>query len=847
MVLVTAFLAAAFPRGVEAYQTRAVRAALTDAPPARRTLDITADSRPDDTTADRTGRQDTALQRLFTPPLTLVTADALHGVRTTAPVPATAPGLPRPDGLDPALTLYALSGLARHSAVAEGRLPRPAPPGAAREAAVTVATARALHLRPGDPLRAGGLELRISGLLTPRAPDGPYWAADPLLTAAALSPSGDPPQKRWRAALLLAPEDGPALRATGGEPERFWRYPLDPGPLTAAQVPLLREQVRSFQRGPGLARVRQVVGTGGLTGTDLDGLLDGYLRGRDAVAPVVAVAACGIGTVASVVLVMAGGLAAVRRRRELALLRARGASLPGLAGRLAAETAAVALPASAAGWALAVLLVPGERLLPSFLAAAATALLGTLALPLRAAAAHRAVRPEVRTDLVRARPSRRRTVAELTVLALGVAAVAALRRRGTGSGGVDVLVSAAPVLIAGIAALLLVRLLPLPLRLAARPAARTRGLTAFLALARAGRSPAAGLPLLALLVALTTASFGGAVLDGVATARDRAALAAVGADARLTADHPLPPALLSALRTAPGVRDAVPLRIGTQPADDNGPPLYLVIADPGAYARLARTTGLGPFDAAALADPGGDRPLPALVSPGFRTRFGDAPMALQPEFGQLVVRPAVVRRDTPAQPGGDFVVVSARSVARLHPDTYADPATGPATVLLTGPALDPAALRTVLHDHTPSTLPTRLTLRSAVRARFADSPLQQGAERLYTAAVAAGAGFAALALLLALLQTAPERTRLLTGLRALGLPPSRGRRLLVLEALPPALLTALGGLLTGTATVHLLAPGTDLTALALPTTSAPTPASPVHPHPDLPSLLLPTLTLLALS
>ncbi|WP_240167565.1 FtsX-like permease family protein [Streptomyces noursei] len=853
LILVTAFLAAAFPRGVDAYETRGVRAALGDVRPDQRMVEITA-SRHDTAAAhyapDTLTHQDAAIRGQLTAaaPLRLSPADAVRGVRTTTPLTSADPGLPRPDGVVPAFSLYAVADLARHATVTRGRLPRPAPVGSsAREAAVTVATARVLHLHPGSRLRLGGLTLRISGLLAPRAPDGPYWALDPLLVNAALSTGGTPPTKRWRAALLLAPEDGPALLSTPGEPERFWRYPVDTSTLTAGQAPLLQDRVRSLQHGPGLVRLRAVVGSGGLADSALDGLLDGFGRSRDAVAPVVAVAACGIGTVAGVVVLMTGALAAARRHRELALLRARGASLPGLVGRLTAETAAVALPGAAVGCALAVLLIPGERLLPSLLAAAGVGLLGTLALPLRAAAAHRTTRPAVRVDLVGGRPSRRRTIAELTVLALSVAAVLALRRRGTGSGGVDALVSAAPVLVAVIAALLLMRLYPLPLRLAARPAARARGLSGFLALARAGRAPAAGLPLLALLVALTTASFGGSVLAGVADARDRAALTAVGADARLTATAPLPARLLSSLATVPGVRDAVPLRLSTQPADDNGPSLYLVIADADAYARLARATGLGAFDATALADPGGDEPLPALVSPGVRTRFGNAPMVLQPEFGQLVVRPAVVRRDTPAQPGGDFVVVDARSVARLHPDTYADPATAPSLVLLAGPSLDVTALRATVRAHTPASLPTRLTLRTTTRALLADSPLQQGAERLYTATVAAGAGFALLVLFLSLLQTAPERARLLTGLRALGLPPSQGRRLLVLEALPQALLAALGGTLTGAATLRLLGPGTDLTPLALPLASGPTPGTPVHLRPDPTSLLLPSAALLVLA
>ncbi|MGW1372710.1 hypothetical protein ACWD6P_00300 [Streptomyces sp. NPDC002446] len=858
LVLVTAFLAAAFPRGIEAYETNGVRHALGSAPPEQRTVEISvspAEVPGGDPAAGyaaaEVARQDRAVRGRFTAPLRIAEAESVHGVRTTKPLAAQDSWLPRPEGVAPSFSLYAVSGTGRHAALTEGRLPRGAAPGARTlEAAVTVATARTLTLHVGSELHLPGLTVRISGLLAPRAPDGVYWAVDPLMTAARLDVTpGPPPHRFWRAGLLLSPQDGPALPATDGEPEKFWRYPVDAGALTGRDVPLLRDRLLSLERGTGLARLRAVAGDGALADSAVDGLLGTYARTRAAIAPVIAVAAFGIGTVAAIVLLMTGALTAARRRPELDLLRARGASLPGLTGRLAAETGVVALPAAAAGGALALLLTPGERVWPSLAAAAAAGLLGTLALPLRAAAAHHRPHPAARADLVGARPSRRRTVAELTVLVLAAAAVAALRRRGMAAdGGVDALVSAAPVLIGGIAALLLMRLHPLPLRLAARPAARRSGLTGFLALARAGRAPAAaGLPLLALLVALTTASFGGSVLAGVDAARDRAALTAVGAEARVVADRPLPQELQRAVATVPGVEDAVPIRTAALPADDGGPPLYLVIADAEAYSRLARATGLGAFLARELADPGGDRPLPALVSPRVLTRFGRAPMALQPEFGQLVVRPTAVRADTPAQPGGDFVLVNAESVARLHPDTYADPANGPTAVLLSGRSLNTDALRTAVRAHAPASLSARLVLRSAERAKLADPPLQQGAERLYTAAVAAGAGFALLTLLLSLLQAAPQRGRLLARLRTMGLAPAQGRRLMVLEALPAALLAALGGALSGAATTGLLRPGIDLTPLALPGSPGDGAGGTVRLQSDPASLLLPSAGVVVLA
>lgn len=138
-------------------------------------------------------------------------------------------------------------------------------------------------------------------------------------------------------------------------------------------------------------------------------------------------------------------------------------------------------------------------------------------------------------------------------------------------------------------------------------------------------------------------------------------------------------------------------------------------------------------------------------------------------------------------------------------------------------------------------------LRSEERARYVDSPLQSGAERVYAAAVAAGSGYAVLALLLALVRAAPERAALLARLRTMGLTRSQGRRLLVLEALPQALLAAAGGILTGWAAVRLLAPGIDLTSIALATPGGAPPTGTAALHTDPASLFLPALTVLLLA
>ncbi|MER6842817.1 hypothetical protein [Streptomyces platensis] len=75
----------------------------------------------------------------------------------------------------------------------------------------------------------------------------------------------------------------------------------------------------------------------------------------------------------------------------------------------------------------------------------------------------------------------------------------------------------------------------------------------------------------------------------------------------------------------------------------------------------------------------------------------------------------------------------------------------------------------------------------------------------------------------------------------------RGRRLLVLEALPSALLAAVGGTLAGAATIRLLGPGTDLTALALPGAPGGGAADTIRLHTDPASLLLPSAGVVALA
>lgn len=835
LVLVTAFLAAALPRAVDGYETDGLRHAITAAPAHRSAITMTASSlRAEQLEPKWLRRTRDELRPLLPAPLRVELADSAYGVRTTKRIPAFDPWLPQPDGLPPELVLDARAELAAHAVYTAGRAPR-AGAGGSMEAAVTAKTAKALQLKVGSVVHVPGTDgvpkaVTVTGIVEPKDVGRPFWSVDPLLHTPLFTAKGvTEPKWYWVATLIVAPESGPGLLRTLGEPEQYWRYAPATGHLTAQDTDRLATALDSAAAGPDLVKLRQAVGENGAFDTDLDELVAGYAGLRDVIASVVAVAAFGVGAVAVVVLAMTGGLFTTRRRAELALLRSRGASLTGIGGRLLGETIVITVPAAALGLLLAAVLTdaPGARLWPACAAAAAVALLASLVLPLRAVFLHR--RPQLhggREDVITARPSRRRTVAELTFLVLAAGAVTALRRRGTGdSGSVDYLVSAAPVLVALIAAFVLVRLYPLPLRWLARPARRLRGVVGYLSLARAGRSSAAGaLPLLALLVALTTAAVGGAVLTGVAAARDKAAHLATGADARVSNDvgwTPLPAGLAETVRDFPGVREVAPVQIeyglelpSRRGSTDPGMGAPLVGVEPASYARLAARTGFGAFPADLLKSTGTGGPanvgnnarvIPAIASPAVADRLGDKPMEITAAAGRFHVRVVAVRTVTPALPDKDFLLVNADDLVNRAPTALL--VTGDGDGRLDGPALRAAVAAKGEND--------QVTLAAEKRAGYVDSPMQTGAERLYLAAIAAGAGYAVLALLLSLLQVAPERATLLARLRTMGLTRGQGRRLLALEALPQALLAAVGGALVGWATILLLAPGIDLVRLAL--------------------------------
>ncbi|MDX3070846.1 FtsX-like permease family protein [Streptomyces sp. MI02-7b] len=866
LVLVTAFLAAALPRAVDTYENGALRDTLRQAPLTGRTVTISLPVSQQAVAQDAEGlltpqalaATEEAFRHVVRPPLALDWKQTVLGVRNAEATPLPDPRLPRPTAnRDPRTTLIAQADLAAHSRVITGRLPRPGGQDGVIEAVITDRTAKTMRLDVGARLHLPTyaetrLTLRITGIVEPQDPGGTYWNAEPDLRAPKLVEmpvrSGETPPTYWHFSALIDPAATAPLLDLRNGALAYWHHVADIDAFTARDVPAVRDRVFALNSGPDATRLQALTQLDGLTVEEdgLAGLLTPFLDERAAAQPLVLIAVVGVGTVAFVVLLMAAGLQTARRRAELTLLRARGIALPALAARLLAESAVVAVPSAALGLGLALLVVPTERWAPAAVAAAAVAVTACLGLPLRGAAVARRPRLEQREDLVAARPSRRRNVAELTVAVVVAGAVTALRVRGTADDGADVLTAAAPVLVAVLAALVLLRVYPLPVRLLARPAARLNSAVLHIGVARAGRAPStAALPLLAVLVALTVTSFGGSVLAGVAAGRDHAAIVDVGADARVQSyDAPLPAGLDARVRHLRGVRDTVGVQVESgQVVTGSGITYDTLIVDPESYARLIQYTGMGgPFPSRALADDG-QGPVPVIASPRLAGALGDGTVNVNVSMHPVPAHVVGTVATSPAVYGSEFVIVSEASVRRARPVADAVDA-GPTTLLITGADVDGAALRAAVRAAAPG---ARVLLRSEERSAWSTTALQSGARGVYLAAVAAGAGYSVLALLLSLMHNAPQRRALLARLRTMGMTGRQRQTLAVLEMLPQVLLGAVGGILVSVATVPLLRPGVDLTALAFSTSTPATDVSAAVLRTDPASLLLPSAALVALA
>jgi putative ABC transport system permease protein len=406
---------------------------------------------------------------------------------------------------------------------------------------------------------------------------------------------------------------------------------------------------------------------------------------------------------------------------------------------------------------------------------------------------------------------------EAALVAASVAGIVVSRDQGAQAGsGVNFYTSAAPVLVAIPAVIVMLRLYPLALRGLLRASARSSRAPAFLGLARASRTAGLtpALPALALVLALTVAAFAGMVRDAVAGGEVAASWHTAGADAAVTSAYTaqsftISPAAARAVAAVPGVTHAAEVmnESWTTPA---GLQVNVLAVNPSSYAGLvARTSGFPQVPAGLLAAPGqAGAPQPVLVSPQAAADLGSGAVTLstrQASLQPVRVRVAGVIASTPALPaGGAFVVMPLAAIKSANTPPEPVPVN---EMLLTGGSIDRARLDAVLRHVLPGGV---ATFRSDVLSALTSGPLQHGAFTLLSLAVVVAAILGLAVMLLELALGAAEREATLARLATMGLGEGQRAWVVALEVLPAVIAAAAAAWACALALPRVLAPDLDL-------------------------------------
>jgi len=732
----------------------------------------------------------------------------------------------------PQFQLTYRTALARYSHIVAGRLPGSAPPAGSRpaggsasgvaEVAVTTATAARFGLRVGSRLNAGPLQLMVTGIIQPVLPASGFWTAIPATARPALLPGASPEPSYWTGALFVGSGALPLIGSSlNSVMNATWWYPAALGRLTAGQAGGLEQGLG------GMASSGIAVSTpdGPVTATvtsPIPLILSTFTTAEDAAAPVLELLYVSLAVLGAVVVLLGARLVAQRRTDEFTLMRARGAALYQLGWLVLRTSVIIAAVAGAAAAALAIGLTPGDGSAVAWWLAGITIAV-TLAGPVAISVIPQRVAAPVTGRTVRRaggrRPAARRIVIEAVLVAASVGGLVALRHEGLSSSGSGWYPSAAPVLVAIPAAVVVLRCYPPLVRELARIAGRSRGVVAFVGLARATRTPPGTvLPAFALVLVLAMVAFPDMVSTSVANSQLAASWQQVGADAIIQAPsgQMISPALQRQVSSVPGVVSAATAVVesGTSPA---GSVLSVVFVDPARYAAVAGQAPGPRFPLAALsgaARPGAVLPegggssqaaaiFPAVATGAAAQLVGRTPTDLIVGTSPIPIRLAGQIGGVPGVPNNDVVVLP---LAALGPNPP-----GPSLMLVAGPGLDAARLNAAVRRALPG---ASVTLRSTALAALTTAPVPQAAQTALTQGMAAAAGFGALVLLLSLLLTARTREMTLARMATMGLRRWQAQLLLVAETLPPVVAAAVGGVGCALLLAPLIGPSLNVAAFA---------------------------------
>ncbi len=671
-------------------------------------------------------------------------------------------------------------------------------------------------LAPWGPVPVGtqlGANLQVVGIVAPVAQDAPLWEAIPE-TWLPVHQDARSDRAAYTRGTLLAADDGmAALGSVLGAPGAgIIRLRVDPAAFTtkvAAEVAAELDALR--------------VNTSVLAGdtrtplslrTELGDVLRAYPPQARAALAQMSVVIAGVVGVAAVVMVLLSRLLVIRRSAVVALERARGASVPAIALRLAAESVPIAALGGAAGIAAAAWVVPGA--LNDLLPVGVVVTVAVLAAPVQGAwLARRAWtgrrEPANRQD--RAQLAKRRTARRLVLesgaLVLALAAAFALRTRGllqVTTEGTDPFLAAAPLLLAIAITVLLLRVYPWPIRVVGVLGRRTRGVLGLLGAVRAQRAVAI-LPLLALTLGAAVAVAGGLLVDTVRTGQVEASWQRVGADIRVDAE--LTRDQVAAIAEQPGVTAVGSAHVAESVSFDagTGSALVTLVAVDRRYVDLLAatpfTSGVDVASLAALADtPAVDGKIPVVTGATLARRVGNsAAMYFGPEYVRVALAGA-----TDYAPIGffeePFVFADLDTLSARMPDGL-----NATSTLVVGPG----AAQAVASVGVP---PESVVSRAEWLAARRGLALHDGVEQMMIFAVIASGLLCVVALIATVLAGARERGRALSMLRTLGMRPRLGWWLALAELAPVVIAAVVGGVAAGVAIVVLLAPALGLDVLA---------------------------------
>ncbi len=684
---------------------------------------------------------------------------------------------------------------------------------------------------------------RLAGIYTPVDPEDPYW--DHSTYGAELGTFFDADQGTLaKAAAYLAPGNPGVVTSLSTREFHLW-YPLDAsdvpgddvgaltgqlGALTAARVPLVDPD--EDQDGTAVRALRAGFAT------EIFDVLGSLSDQQRSTASILAVVAAGPVGVALAVFSLGARLIVTRRKAALALASARGGSDRQVRWVLAAEGVLLGLPAAALGYVVAGLIVPplDPWPWPALLVAFLIALIPAAALALTSSAP--SLR-EARSDLgSQGVGGRVRWIMEISLVALAALAVWRLLDRGltgvavsqtgqtaTSSSstlsqvgtGVDLLMAATPVLLALAAAVVTLRLYPVPLRALTRALHSRTTLSPFLGAARSLRDPAGGLvPALAMILGIAVATTSAVLASTVTDGAQRAAWAENGAQIRLSGPQ-VTDELVSTLTGVPGV--AAVARVSeasrtvevTGEADDVRSVTVYLVDD--ALTDVQASAPLVP----ALPDElyAGGSPLPVLTGGDLAPTDGEVTvngLGTARVLGHLDELPGaltdrqflVVTRSAWEATGGTTTL---GNLALLSVDTDAD---------------QESVARAVAQAVPNSSVQTAQARLDAFRA----APVTSGLTGMFGVAVLVTTALTVLAIVLVQAIASPSRIRLLAVLRTLGAGRRRARVLTGWELAPMLTVAFVVGGLLGVAVPWLLLRAVALSGL---TGSATQPALSIDP------------------